>query len=78
MVQVYDYLPLLGTLPLTVIQSTNDRYLSAAAARELFGNDTAQRRLVAIPARNHSFAGAREGLYDAMKAALASMTHALE
>ncbi len=73
MVQVYDYLPLLGDLPLTVIQSTNDRYLPAAAARQLFGNDTAERRLIAIEASNHSFAGAREALYDAMKSSLASI-----
>jgi pimeloyl-ACP methyl ester carboxylesterase len=70
MVELYEYLPLLRELPITVIQSTNDNYLPAAQARVLFGPDTAVRHFVAIQARNHSFAGARDRLYDAMRTAL--------
>lgn len=70
-VDVYEYLPRLGDMPIAVIQSTRDNYLSAAAARALFGPDTSHRRFQAIDARNHSFRGARSQLYDAMRTALA-------
>jgi hypothetical protein len=76
MVQLYEYLPLLGDLPLTVIQSTRDNYLPAAEARELFGPDTPGRRLVPVDARNHSFAGSRDELYEAMRAALERVSDA--
>lgn len=74
MVQLYDYLPLLRELPLTVIQSTRDNYLPAAEARVLFGSDTPVRQLIPIDARNHSFAGSREDLYQAMHGALERLT----
>lgn len=70
MVQVYEYLPRLGELPLAVVQSTHDNYLPAAEARTLFGPDTAHRHFQAIDARNHSFSGAREDLYRAMAGSL--------
>jgi fermentation-respiration switch protein FrsA (DUF1100 family) len=70
MVQVYEYLPRLGDLPLAVVQSTRDTYLPAAEARTLFGPDTARRRFQAVDARNHSFAGARQDLYRAMAGSL--------
>lgn len=70
MVEVYEYLPLLGTLPVAVIQSTRDNYLPAGAARILFGADTERRRFTAIDARNHSFAGSRTELYQAMWSSL--------
>jgi hypothetical protein len=70
-VDVYEYLPHLGDLPLAVIQSTHDNYLPAAAARALFGPDSAHRRFRAIDAGNHSFRGARSELYEAMRAAVA-------
>jgi hypothetical protein len=70
-VDIYEYLPHLGNLPLAVIQSTRDNYLPAAAARVLFGPDTTHRRFRAIDAGNHSFKGARSELYDAMRAAVA-------
>ncbi len=71
MVQVYEYLPLLGTVPIAVIQSTHDHFLPAAAAAQLFGADTPTRRFRAIEAQNHSFGGAREEMYQACKEALA-------
>jgi fermentation-respiration switch protein FrsA (DUF1100 family) len=62
-------------VPIEVIQSTNDRYLPAAQARELFGADNDRRRLVAIDSRNHSFSDARDELYDAMEQSLLWLRH---
>ena len=70
MVEVYDYLPLLGQLPLAVVQSTRDGFLPAEAAARLFGPDTPTRRFRAIEARNHSFAGARDAMYEAVNESL--------
>lgn len=70
MVQVYDYLPRLGDLPLAVLQSTRDNYLPADKARALFGPDTPHHHFQSIDARNHSFAGARDQLYRAMAGSL--------
>jgi pimeloyl-ACP methyl ester carboxylesterase len=75
MLQTYDYLPNLAAVPIEVIQSTNDRYLPAAQARELFGADNDRRRLVAIDSRNHSFSDARDELYDAMEQSLLWLRH---
>lgn len=71
MLAVYEYLPRLGALPLSVIQSTHDNYLPAAAARQLFGRDTDRRQFHAIAARNHSFSGARNAMYDAVRDSIA-------
>jgi pimeloyl-ACP methyl ester carboxylesterase len=70
MVQVYEYLPRLGALPLAVVQSTRDNYLPAAQARALFGPDSPHRRFQAVEAHNHSFGGARDDLYRAMAGSL--------
>jgi hypothetical protein len=69
MVEVYDYLPLLGSVPVAVVQSTRDQFLPAAAAAQLFGPDTPTRRFRAIEARNHSFAGARKLMYQGCREA---------
>jgi hypothetical protein len=73
MIQLYEYLPRLGRLPITVIQSTRDNYLPAADARALFGPDAPGHTLVPIASRNHSFAGARDRLYSALRTALAAL-----
>jgi predicted alpha/beta hydrolase family esterase len=70
MLQTYEYLPNLDVVPLEVIQSTNDNYVTAAEARELFGRDTERRRLIPIESKNHSFSDAREELYSAMEQSL--------
>lgn len=70
MLQVYDYLPQLGTLPLAVVQSTHDQYLPASAARELFGPDTDFHRFQAIEARDHNFSNARQAMYAALQESL--------
>ncbi|HTM24290.1 MAG TPA: AcvB/VirJ family lysyl-phosphatidylglycerol hydrolase [Vicinamibacterales bacterium] len=70
MVETYDYLRLLGDMPVAVIQSTHDNYLPAAEARGLFGPDTPRRRFEPIESRNHSFSDARDTLYAEMEASL--------
>lgn len=67
----YEALADLRELPLVVIQSTHDNYLPAADARRLFGPDTDLRQLHAVAARNHSFGGARDALYELMASSLA-------
>lgn len=66
----YDVLAGLDHLPLAVIQSTQDGYLPAAAARELFGPDDEWRRFYPVRARNHTFADARDALYEQARVAL--------
>jgi pimeloyl-ACP methyl ester carboxylesterase len=73
--EIYEYLPLLGSLPIAVIQSTHDNYLPAESARALFGADTDRRQFHAIEAKNHSFADARASLYEAIRASLIWMTN---
>ena len=70
MVQLYEYLPQLGSLPISVIQSTNDNYLPADQARVLFGPDSTYRQFHSIAARDHSFGGARDEMYAEMKSSL--------
>ncbi len=70
MIDVEEYLPQLGDLPLAAVQSTHDKYLPAADARLLLGADGPRRRLQAVDARNHSFGGARQQLYAAIQRAL--------
>lgn len=66
----YDVLAGLDQVPLAVIQSTEDSYLPAARARQLFGPDGEQRRFYAIRAGGHTFAGARKALYEQARVAL--------
>jgi hypothetical protein len=66
----YDVLKSLDGLPLAVIQSTQDGYLKAADARRLFGPDGEWRRFYSVEARNHTFADAREALYEQARVAL--------
>jgi fermentation-respiration switch protein FrsA (DUF1100 family) len=66
----YGSLYQLRLLPLAVIQSTNDNYLPAVEARELFGPDTELRHFFPIEAQNHSFKGARDALYARMSRCL--------
>jgi pimeloyl-ACP methyl ester carboxylesterase len=74
MVNVYEYLAQLGNLPIAVVQSTHDKYLPAAKAREQFGPDTPYRWLQAIDASNHNFSGARTRMYDAVESAVRWIT----
>ncbi len=62
---------------IAVIQSTHDRYLSAADARQRFGPDTATRRLIAVDAKSHSFGAAHDALFARMKTSLSWICGAL-
>jgi hypothetical protein len=57
-IAMYPLLSRIAPRRAVVIQASGDGYLPAARARELFGSDSAMRRLVAIDARNHRFSGA--------------------
>ena len=70
MVDVEEYLPQLGDLPLAVVQSSRDNYLPGADARVLLGPDGPRRWLQIIEARNHSFSGARQAMYEATRRAI--------
>lgn len=71
MMDLYEYLPRLGPVPIAVIQSTHDNYLPAAQARTLFGPDTDRRQFHPIESRNHSFSDARRELYDEIRSSIA-------
>src|SRR5260221_4723996 len=66
MSDLYGYLPSLESVPLAVVQSTNDNYLPAEQAQALFGPDNNHRQFHAIAARNHNFSDARAPMYDAI------------
>lgn len=54
-----------------VVQASGDRYLPAAQARVLFGDDTAFRHFFAVEADNHRFGGGKGALRQALLDALA-------
>lgn len=61
----------LGALPLEVLQSTHDHYMTAAEARAAFGSDTPTRTLHAIEAQSHTFVDGREALLEQLERSLA-------
>jgi len=61
---------LLAGLPLEVIQSTRDHYMSAADARKAFGPDTELQVLHPIDATSHTFVGGREALLEQLRISL--------
>lgn len=69
-VLIYPALKLFARVRVAVVQSTGDRYVTAAESRELLGPDTASRRLFTVEARNHTFSGGREQLIEDLDAAL--------
>jgi pimeloyl-ACP methyl ester carboxylesterase len=74
MLDLYEYLPVLGTIPISVIQSTHDNYLPSQAARALFGEETDRRQFHEIESRNHSFSDARARLYETLHRSLDWLT----
>jgi hypothetical protein len=56
-IAMYPLLSRIAPRRVVIIQASGDGYLPASRARELFGPDSAMRRLVAIDARNHRFNG---------------------
>jgi hypothetical protein len=75
MIDNYEYLPRLRSLPLSIIQSVHDGYLPAEEARRLLGPDSPLRRLHPIAAKNHDFSDAREPLYLELQTALEWVSH---
>ena len=61
-VRTYPAIDRLGSIPLAIIQSTNDKYVPSAESRRLLGPDTPTRRLYEVEARNHSFSGGQDVL----------------
>jgi alpha-beta hydrolase superfamily lysophospholipase len=61
-IQIYPVLARLSSIRFAVIQSANDRYVSAAESRRLMGPDTPALRLYEVKARNHGFDGGRDQL----------------
>lgn len=55
--QTYAAIPSAGTLPFALIQGTDDTYIGAKEAHELFGPDTERRRFYEVRG-GHSFGGA--------------------
>ncbi len=70
-IKTYDYLARLSGFPVMVIQSSGDNYVTAEAARHLFGPDTNLRKLRPVEARNHRFSGGCDALYGEALAGMA-------
>lgn len=68
--QTYPALERLGSLPLAVIQSTNDSYVRSSESRRLLGPDTSTRRLYEVESKNHSFGGGQEALMHSLDDAM--------
>jgi hypothetical protein len=70
-IQTYPAIERLRSVPLAIIQSTNDSYVPSVESRRLLGPDTPTRRLYEVESRNHSFEGGEDALMrdldDAMK-----------
>jgi hypothetical protein len=73
-VETYRYLRRLTDLPFEIIQSTHDKYTTAARARELLGTDTPLHHLHPIEAANHTFRGAVSPLLAQLQNSLAQLT----
>ncbi len=55
--QTYPAIERIGTIPLAIIQSTNDSYVPSAQSRQMLGPDTPTRRLYEVKSSGHSFGG---------------------
>jgi hypothetical protein len=73
-VETYRYLRRLTDLPFEIIQSTHDKYTTAARARELLGADTPLHHLHPIEAANHTFRGAVPALFAQLQNSLDQLT----
>ncbi len=67
MLDTYAALASMRTVPVAVIQSTRDDYVTASEVRELVGADTARRHVRAVVSRDHNFDGARDVMYDTVQ-----------
>jgi fermentation-respiration switch protein FrsA (DUF1100 family) len=69
-----DYLPAVAPLPLVMLQSSQDEYISIDAARRLFSIATEPKRFQLIEARNHRFDGNTDEFFKALREGLEWIT----
>jgi dienelactone hydrolase len=69
-VETYRYLRRLTDLPIEIIQSTHDKYTTAAQARQLLGADTRLHHLHPIEAASHTFRGGVPALLAELQSSL--------
>jgi len=65
-----EYLPRAAPMPVALIQSTGDQYVSVPTSKELFAAAREPKQFVLIEARNHRFDGNHDELFRALSAAL--------
>ena len=73
-VETYKYLRRLTDLPIEILQSTHDKYTTAARARELLGPDTPLHHLHSIEAAGHTFKGGLPALLQQLNDSLDGLT----
>jgi len=66
-----EYLPRAAPVPVSLIQSTGDQYVSVSGSKQLFAAAREPKEFVLIEARNHRFDGNHDELFRALSAALA-------
>lgn len=65
-----DYLPAVSPLPLLMLQSSRDEYISPEAGKRLFSVAKEPKRFQVIEARNHRFDGNTDGFFKALREGL--------
>lgn len=65
-----DFMAKVSPLPLFVIASTSDEYISTEATRALFSRAREPKRLVIINARDHKYSGNTDGFFRTLREAL--------
>ena len=76
--ETYDLVSELGSLKISLIQSTHDDFLPATAARIMFGPDSNMRRFYAVEARNHRFSGGTEAFLHSLVESLSWLSEPAE
>ncbi len=72
--QTGPYLPKIAPLPLMVIQSSSDEWLSTDGAKDLFAAAREPKRLAIVEARSHRFDGNRNEFFHQLREGLAWIT----
>ena len=72
--QSIQYLAKVSPLPLLMIQSTGDQYVSVEVAKQLFAAAKEPKRFVLIEAQNHRFEGNQQEFYRALREGLQWIT----
>jgi alpha-beta hydrolase superfamily lysophospholipase len=65
-----DFIPKVSPLPLLLLASTSDEYITTEATRALFSMAREPKRLVIINARNHKYGGNTEEFFRALREGL--------